>query len=352
MKSASRVMLFLACLLFLSLSPVYGQQAAQQSEGALQTADLGKCALDSGKSIAPCRLSYRTFGKLNSAHSNAILFPTWYNGRSEDLVQFFGPGKMVDTGRFFGIAIDALGDGVSSAPSISTTQHGSAFPAITIHDIVKAEYRLATEVLHLTHVHAVMGISMGGMQTFEWLTDYPAFMDKAVPIVGSPQQTSYDLLNWDLLRRLIEADPGFHNGNYTTEPSLALANEFVALTLPSPAYTARKVSRAQYPKFLADSLKTSGGRDANDRLVQLNAMIVQDVTRGKGSIESAAHLSKAAQLIVVAVNDHLVNPAPALQWAKAINAKTYVSTADCGHLITECEGDKLTSAVRDFLAAP
>src|ERR1700679_442348 len=128
-------------------------------DGALQTASLARCALDSGKFIAPCLLAYRTYGRLNAEGSNAILFPSWYNGRSEDLSQFFGPDKLVDTTRYFAVAVDALGDGVSSSPSNSAAQHGARFPALTIRDMVHAEYRLATEVLHLRHLHAVVGVS-------------------------------------------------------------------------------------------------------------------------------------------------------------------------------------------------
>ena len=320
-------------------------------DGSLQTANLGRCALDSGKFIDPCVIAYRTWGRLNTDGSNAVLFPTWYNGRSEDLRQFFGPDRLVDTTRFFAVAVDAFGDGVSSSPSNSATQHGPAFPAITIRDMVRAENRLASEMLHLHHLYAVVGVSMGGMQTFEWMADYPEFLDKAVPIVGTPQQTSYELLNWDLQRRLIEADPGFNGGNYSVEPSLALANEFGALTLPSPGYTARTVSRAEFPEFLENSRKTWGGRDANDRLIQLKAMIGHDVTRGSGMVEAAAGKVHVKQLIVAAVNDHLVNPAPALAWAKAAHAETYVSSGDCGHRIFECDGPALTLAVREFLAA-
>ena len=324
---------------------------AQQQEGSLQTANLGRCALDSGEFIDPCLLAYRTYGQLNAEGSNAILFPSWYNGRSEDLQQFFGPDKLVDTTRYFAVAVDALGDGISSSPSNSAAQHGARLPGLTIRDMVRAEYRLATEVLHLRHLHAVVGVSMGGMQTFEWMADFPEFLDEAVPIVGTPQQTSYDLLNWDLLRRLIEADPGFNSGNYSVEPSLALANEFGALTLPSPAYTARKVSRREFPEFLENSLKTWGGRDANDRLVQLKAMIALDVTRGSGTLQETAAKIHVQQLIVAAVNDHLVNPAPALEWAKAAHAETFISTGDCGHRIFECDGPAITRAVREFLAA-
>lgn len=66
---------------------------------------------------------------------------------------------------------------------------------------------LAIETLTFKHLRAFVGYSMGGMQGFEWITDYLDCMDKAVPIAGTARQTSYDLLNWDRLRRLIEADP-------------------------------------------------------------------------------------------------------------------------------------------------
>ena len=332
---------------------LYGASGASLAQdGALKTANLGSCALDSGLKIEPCLLAFRTFGELNADQGNAILFPTWYNGRSEELVDFFGPGKLVDTTHFFGIAVDALGDGVSSSPSTSAAQHGAAFPAITIRDMVRAEYRLTTEILHLKHLHALIGISMGGMQTFEWMADYPAFFSKAVPIVGTPQQSSYDLLNWDILRRLIEADPGFHGGNYTTEPALELANEFDSLTLPSPAYTVRKVPRVEFSSYLEDARKTYGGRDANDRLAQLKAMLVHDVTRGAGTIQDAARRATMRQFIAVSTNDHLVNPTAPLVWAHSIGAEIYVSNGDCGHLIFECDGPALTAAIQRFLMEP
>jgi len=326
--------------------------SARAQISPLETANLGRCALDSGKSIDPCWLTYRTFGHLDPDRGNAVLFPSWYNGTSEDLIQFFGPNKLVDTSRYFGIAVDALADGVSSSPSNSTTQHGAEFPAITIRDMVRAEYRLATEILHLHHLHAVVGISMGGFQTFEWIVDYPTFIDKAVPIVGSPRQSSYDLLHWDLMKRLIESDPGFDGGNYTVEPVLALANEFNALSVRTPAYTARTVSRQDFPKLLAESLTPTGAHDANDRLIQLGAVIAQDVTRGSGSLAETARTTQVSQLVVVATYDHLVNPAPALEWAHAIHAQTFVSIGDCGHLsVFECDGPAITATVRDFLAA-
>ena len=321
-------------------------------DGDLQIAELGRCQLESGQTIENCRLGYRTFGALDATHSNAILFLSWYNGTGDDLKQFFGPDRLVDTTKYFVVAMDALADGVSSSPSNSSTQHGSHFPAVTIRDMVNAEYRVATEVIHLDHVLAVMGVSMGGMQTFEWTVDYPGFMDKAVPIVGTPQQTAYDMLNWDALRRAIESDPAYNHGDYTQEPPLALANELVAMTLSTPAFIARTQDRADFADWLPLQIQPVPTEDANNRMWQLRAMIGLDVTRGKGDLAAAAAQTKAHFLIVAATQDHLVNPGPAEEWAGFVHAQTLIYPGDCGHrlLLASCAGPQITAAVRAFLA--
>ena len=169
---------------------------AQQSQQKF--ANLGQCKLENGQVIQDCRIGYRTFGKLNAAGDNAVLMPTSLHGNTAELTPLFGDGSsplhLVDTARFFGIAVDAFGNGVSSSPSNSTAQPGTKFPNFTLRDCVRAQYRLATEVLHLQHLHAVTGISMGGEQTFVWAVMYPKYFDLAVPILGTPRETTFDLL--------------------------------------------------------------------------------------------------------------------------------------------------------------
>lgn len=256
---------------------------------------------------------------------------------------------MVDPAKYFVIVVDALGDGVSSSPSNSKTQPRMAFPAFTTHDMVRSEYRLATETLHLKHLHAVMGISMGGMQSFEWMVDYPEFMDLAIPIVGSTRLTSYDLLLWHAEEDAIHADPGWHGGNYEKTPPMPQVGILHDMNLSTPSHYARETSREAFAKHY-EEYRVSGatGFDANNQIYQLEAMIHHDVAHG-GGMEEAAHKVKAKVLVVPSEQDHMVNPGPALEFAKLLSAKVLLLTSDCGHLAPGCEAGKLNPAVRAFL---
>ena len=352
---------FLFLALFISFAAFTAGRAQQPapppqavSDAQQQFADLGACKLESGQQITGCKLGYRTFGKLNADRSNAVLFPSYFSGTSASLSDFVGADELVDPSKYFVIAVDAFGDGVSSSPSNSASQPGPLFPAFTTRDMVSAEYRLATETLGLKHLHAVMGISMGGMQTFEWMVDYPGFMDEAIPIVGSPRLTGYDLLLWHTEEDALRSDPAWQNGHYTQRPPLGAVEALHIMNLTTPANYAR-----MHPpeKFAADyaAYYTKGilPFDANDWLSQLEAMIHHDVShRGSmpsGSMNDAESRVKARVLVVVAAQDHMVNPLPAEDFAKAIAAKVFVLDSDYGHISFSNETDKLGPAVRAFL---
>ncbi len=151
----------------------------------------GDFPLESGKTLPGLRIGYRTYGQLNADKSNAILFPTWFNGQSGDLEKYIaGELAFVDSAKYFVIAVDALGNGVS-APS-----HKGEFPRVTIGDMVRSQHLLITKTFGLTRLHAVMGISMGAMQAFEWRARYPAMVPRMVSIVGTPRMTARDAMLW------------------------------------------------------------------------------------------------------------------------------------------------------------
>src|ERR1700688_337265 len=214
MKNALRFPHYFLLILLLFV-PIPACAQAPLMDGTQRFAELGDFKLQGGGVIQDLRLGYRTLGKLNANRSNAVLWPTWLGGKSEDLLKFVGPGKVADTTNYFVILVDAIGNGISSSPANSKKQPLMKFPKFGIRDMVESERRLVAEVLHLPHLRAVMGISMGGMQTFEWIVAYPDFMDVAIPMAGSPQSTSYDKLLWLSQIEAIELDPAWKNGNPT-----------------------------------------------------------------------------------------------------------------------------------------
>ncbi len=335
-------MRFACAVLFCSL-------AAAQPQ--LQTASLGTCALEKGGVIRDCRITYRVFGTLNAAKSNAVLFPTWFTGTSKDLAGLIAPGAPVDPGKYFVIAVDAFGNGASSSPSNSRDQPRLAFPQFTIRDMVVAQHRLVTEVLHIEHLHAVVGISMGGMQAFQWAVAYPGFASLVVPVVGSPRLTSYDLMLWRAEEESILEDADWKNGMYTSRPPLHTLADIHTLALTTPAYRVRETGRGSFPEFIAKTeAEGSGQMDPNDWLYQLRAMMAHNVAAPFGdSMDAAVRAVQARMLIVVAAQDHMVNPQPALDFANALKAQIVVLRGDCGHMATGCEAEKVNGAVEKFL---
>jgi homoserine O-acetyltransferase len=315
----------------------------------LQVARLGDFKLDSGEVIHDCRIAYRTLGQLNPAKSNAILFPSWFSGNSESLLELIGPGRLADTDTSFVIAADALGDGVSSSPSNSTLQPRMTFPKFSIRDMVRSQHELITHVLHIDHLRAVIGLSMGGMQTFQWIITYPDFMDKAIPITGSPRLAAWDLMVWQAENDAIMNDPAWKKGDYTENPAKVAIRQFEALTLTTPDRFDQEHSRQQVAELLLQYRRTPAF-DANDHIRQSQAMMTLDVSEPfGGSMEKAAAAVKARVLIIVSRRDMLVTPGPALEFAKLMHAQVIEMESDCGHIAPGCEPEKLIPAVTAFL---
>jgi homoserine O-acetyltransferase len=326
--------------------------SAGRAEESQKIAELGSCALQSGKVVLDCQVGCRTFGTLSADASNVVVMPSWLNGRSEDLAPFFGENetghRLVDTSRFFGVAFDAFGDGVSSSPSNSRRQHGPEFPLFTMEDMVRAQYRVLTEVLHVRHVHAAVGLSMGGEQVFAWAVLFPQFVDLAVPIVGTPQVTSFDLLSKQIVIDAIEADPEYKHGRYVAEPQLKLANAIGTMIVSAPQYRNAEVPRSKFAEWLK-TVESPQRQDANDRMWQAKAIMHHDVLHGR-TIEEVARGVPVKFLVIVAAEDRMVTPQPALEWAKAVGAETYISPGSCAHLIMSCDAEAVSSRVKRFLA--
>lgn len=312
-------------------------------------AAIGDLKLESGAVIKDCKVGYRTYGRLNSDKSNGILFLTWFGGTSRS-IEGIAPWPAIDTTRYCLIIIDALGNGVSSSPSNSPAQHGTKFPAFTIRDMVTSQHELLTKKLGITHVKAITGISMGGIQTFQWAASYPDFASDLIPIVGSPQPSSYDLMLYNTFRNIIDADSAFNHGNYIVNPNIVTAKMLWELFLTTPTDRIKNISHDDFGKWMQNTINNSYG-DWNDTRYQITAIIGHDISKyyHHSLQETAAHV-KARMLIISSEQDHMVNPNPAIEFSKLLPAKLVLLNSSKGHLAADINNPDIKDKIIEFLA--
>ncbi len=188
-------------------------------------------ALSSGASIDQYELVYETYGRLNEARSNAVLVCHALNAShhvagvsaSDDKDigwwdNMVGPGKPVDTDRFFVIGVNNLGSCFGStgpmSPNPATGKpYGPDFPVVTVEDWVNAQARLA-DALGIARFAAVIGGSLGGMQALTWSTRYPDRLSHCVAIATAPRLSAQNIAFNEVARRAIVTDPDFHGGRF------------------------------------------------------------------------------------------------------------------------------------------
>lgn len=332
------------CIMLFMLFASAGTAAAQFD---VQVAEFGQCELESGDVIQDCTIGYRTAGRLNAERSNAVLFPSWYGGTSGSLESYLGPGGYADSTRYFVIAVDAFGSGESSAPGNSTAQRGAAFPRYTIGDMVASQRRLLDEVFDLDHLHAVVGISMGGMQVFEWITTHPEMVDKGVSIVGTPWMSAWDLMLWTHVIRMLEQCLQINCDDASSRFGLIMD-----LFTRTPQHQQREMTPEE---FEASLLEEGSGRPfaIHNRLSQTWAMRMHDITADfGGSKEEAARVVQAELLVAIATYDHLVAPDASREFAALVDGEIYETASNCGHVSFNCMQSEIAAVVSDFLARP
>ncbi|KAK5994854.1 putative acyltransferase-like protein [Cladobotryum mycophilum] len=151
---------------------------------------LGDFKLVSGETIPNAFIAYKTFGDPSNP---AIIYPTWFSGLISDNVWLIGEDMALNPNRYFIIVPAVFGNGQSSSPTNTPrTSPLKPFPNVTVRDDVTAHYRLVTEHLGVKHARLVLGWSMGAAQTYQWLTQYPDFMDLGVPFCGSARTSLHN----------------------------------------------------------------------------------------------------------------------------------------------------------------
>jgi homoserine O-acetyltransferase len=219
--------------------------------------------LESGEKLGPITIAYETYGKLNDEKSNAILVlhalsgdahaagfhagggdPGWWDN-------LIGPGKGIDTDRFFVICSNVLGGckgstGPSSVNSKTGRPYATDFPLITVGDMVEAQRRLIDH-LGIGKLLAVVGGSMGGMQVLQWMVSYSDRIRAAIPIATTLKHTPQQIAFNEVGRQAVMADPNWKNGNYYGGPApakgLAVARMIGHITYMSDVSMMEKFGR-------------------------------------------------------------------------------------------------------------
>lgn len=328
---------------------VFASAAAHAAAPQQQFAKMGDLQLENKAVINDCSIGYRTIGTLNADKSNAILFTTWHTGTSGEAIGMLQSGSLFDPAPWYVIVVDALGNGVSCSPSNSKSQPGPAFPQFSVRDMVESQHKLLTEKLGIKHVRAIMGYSMGGMQTFQWAVSYPGYMDVAIPIAGTPRLTSSDMLFLRIVEKSVVDEPAYAGGRYTKNPPLAMYNLLFTMNFDSPAHRSARTAPKDFEKFFRDSQASEPDEtDANNSLWQIRAILGHDIAHG-GKLEDAAARVKAHVYPINAAQDHLVNPAPPIAFAKLRKEEATILDTDCGHAALSCAMPAMKAVVEKAL---
>ncbi len=224
--------------------------------------------LDCGQDLGPFDIAYETYGKLNAARTNAILVchaltgdqyvasnnpitgkPGWW----ENMI---GPGKPIDSDRFFIICSNVIGGCLGSTGPASTNPatnraYGLEFPVITIADMVRAQVRLV-EHLGIDQLFSVIGGSMGGMQVLQWAAAHKERVFSALPIATAAWHSSQNIAFHELGRQAVMADPAWRGGRYLDEGTFPKNGLSVARMAAHITYLSEEALQRKFGRNLQD----------------------------------------------------------------------------------------------------
>jgi homoserine O-acetyltransferase/O-succinyltransferase len=350
-------------------------------------------ALQSGKSIRAYRLAYETYGTLNSDKSNAVLIchalnashhvAGVYAGQDQSegwWDNMIGPGKPLDTDKFFVIGVNNLGSCFGSTGPMHVNPdtdrvYGADFPVMTVEDWVDAQARLI-DALGIQTLAAVMGGSLGGMQALSWTLQYPKRVRHCIGVATAPNLTAENIAFNEVARRAIATDPDFHGGHFyqhgvIPKRGLRIARMVGHITYLSDDVMNEKFGRqlregvdlkysTQEVEFQIESyLRYQGDKfaeyfDANTYLLITRALDYFDPAQQYGGDLSKALAKASARFLLISfTTDWRFTPARSRELVKALldnhHAVSYAEIdAPHGHDAFLLDDARYTTIVRSY----
>ena len=348
--------------------------------------------LASGEALPGFRLAYETYGRLSPRRDNAILVchgltadahaagrhgpedprPGWWDAA-------IGPGKPLDTDRFFVICSNLLGGcGGSSGPSTPHPGHGRPWglrwPVLTVADMVDAQARLIGR-LGVGRLRAVVGGCLGGFQVLEWLARHPGRVASAIAISSAPRVSAHTLALWEVLRETIRRDPAFRGGDYYDGPLPANGMGLMAM-FGMMIWMSREVMAQRFglrpsqeggpglslgPEFAIQEFfhkvaqGGAGGLDPNSFIFLTKAMDFFDLSRERESLTQAfAGAAGVRALLLSYDSDWRYPPRDSEEilgalLAAGVEARHHTLQSDFGHGAFIYDSDGVGQAMARFL---
>ena len=181
--------------------------------------DLGDVVLQSGATLKGARVAYKTFGALNAAKTNVIIYPTSFGAQHPDLEWLIGPGKALDPSKYFIVIPNMFGNGLSSSPSdVRDWKARREFPRITMYDNVMLQHRLLCSRFDVQKIALVVGFSMGGQQAFHWGALFPDLVERIAPITSSARTPQHNLVFLEGIKAALTLAPTWRDGAFADQP--------------------------------------------------------------------------------------------------------------------------------------
>ncbi|MBN8444633.1 MAG: homoserine O-acetyltransferase [Gammaproteobacteria bacterium] len=362
-----------------------------------QQFELASFTTQNGAVIAPVRIGFESYGKLNAKRDNVILITHYFSGTSHAAGKYqatdaqagywdaiIGPGKAIDTNKFFVISSDTLVNLNAFDPNVITTgpasinvktgkPWGLAFPVVTITDFVEVQKALL-DSLGINKLYAVIGPSMGSFQAIEWAVRYPDQVERLVPVIGSAEVDAFTAVKLERWAYPIKQDPAWQQGDYyqsAEKPTEGLATAMAYVTQDAlhprsfnqkyPSLTKDKAAAIEitasfsaWDQLMATARQRSSLQDANHLLYLVRASQLWRAGMGDNWQHALAKV-KAKTLFLPASGDLLLTADSAIASQKALqatgnNAQLVEIQGDFGHLDGLFNISTVGPVIQQFLA--